>query len=92
MGESGRLSGPVAGRPEIIMAGFGLGQVGYALEGFFLAGTATSFEFTGPRKPTGTGGPRRRPGRRCPSIITSPPGAGGRHGSSRATTPDVRSR
>jgi len=48
MGESGRLSGPVAGRPEIIMAGFDLGQVGYAVEEFFLEGTATSFEPAGP--------------------------------------------
>jgi hypothetical protein len=48
MNGSARLTGPVEGQPEIIMAGFGLGQVGYMLEEFFLDGTATSFEPAGP--------------------------------------------
>jgi Alpha/beta hydrolase domain len=39
---------PLEGPPGIIMAGFDLGQVGYTLEEFFLEGTATSFEPTGP--------------------------------------------
>jgi hypothetical protein len=42
-----RLTGPVEGQPEIIMTGFGLGDVGYVLEEFFLDGTATSFEPAG---------------------------------------------
>jgi Alpha/beta hydrolase domain len=45
---SGRVTGPVEGLPGIIMTGFDLGQVGYTLEEFFLEGTATSFEPTGP--------------------------------------------
>ncbi len=48
MDESGRLTGPIAGPPGLIMAGFDLGDVGYTLEEFFLAGTAASFEPTGP--------------------------------------------
>jgi len=48
MDEYARVTGPVAGQPGIIMAGFDLGQVGYALEEFFLAGTATRFEPAGP--------------------------------------------
>jgi hypothetical protein len=43
-----RLTGPVAGQPEIIMAGFDLGRVGYTLEEFFLESTATRFEPAGP--------------------------------------------
>lgn len=48
MDESGRVTGPAAGLPGIIMAGFDLGRVGYTLEEFFLEGTATSFEPAGP--------------------------------------------
>jgi hypothetical protein len=48
MDEYARVTGPVAGQPGIIMAGFDLGQVGYTLEEFFLAGTATRFEPAGP--------------------------------------------
>ena len=48
MDASGRVTGPVEGLPGIIIAGFDLGQVGYTLEEFFLEGTATSFEPTGP--------------------------------------------
>ncbi len=48
MNGAARLTGPVAGRPEIIMTGFDLGQVGYALEEFFLESTATRFEPSGP--------------------------------------------
>jgi Alpha/beta hydrolase domain len=48
MDESGRVTGPVAGPPGIIMAGFDLARVGYLLEEFFLEGTATSFEPAGP--------------------------------------------
>jgi hypothetical protein len=48
MDGSARLTGPVEGQPEIIMAGFDLGQVGYVTEEFFLDGTATSFEPAGP--------------------------------------------
>ncbi|HEX3923713.1 MAG TPA: alpha/beta hydrolase domain-containing protein, partial [Streptosporangiaceae bacterium] len=47
MNGSARLTGPVAGQPGIILAGFDLAQVGYTLEEFFLEGTATSFELTG---------------------------------------------
>jgi hypothetical protein len=43
-----RLTGPVAGQPEIIMTGFDIGQVGYVLEEFFLDGTATSYQTAGP--------------------------------------------
>jgi hypothetical protein len=53
MDGSDRLTGPIAGQPGIIMAGFDLGQVGYTLEEFFLAGTATRFE---PAGPTGADG------------------------------------
>src|SRR5215467_650600 len=45
---SARLTGPVAGRPGIIMTGFDLGQAGYTLEEFFLESTATAFEPAGP--------------------------------------------
>ena len=48
MDESARVTGPVEGLPGIIMAGFDLRQVGYTLEEFFLEGSATSFEPTGP--------------------------------------------
>jgi Alpha/beta hydrolase domain len=41
------LTGPVAGPPEIIMAGFDLGRAGYTLEEFFLESAATSFEPAG---------------------------------------------
>ena len=47
MDEYGRVTGPVEGLPGIIMAGYDLGQVGYALEEFYLGGTATSFEPAG---------------------------------------------
>jgi hypothetical protein len=47
MDEYGRVTGPVAGVPGIIMAGFDLAQVGYTLEEFFLEGSATSFEPVG---------------------------------------------
>jgi Alpha/beta hydrolase domain len=53
MDGSGRVTGPVEGQPGIIMAGFDLGQVGYTLEEFFLEGTATSFEPSGPAGPDG---------------------------------------
>jgi hypothetical protein len=48
MDDSGHVTGPVEGRPAIIMTGFDLGQVGYTLEEFFLSGTAASFELAGP--------------------------------------------
>ena len=48
MDESARLTGPVEGQPGIIMTGYDIGQVGYVLEEFFLDGTATSYEATGP--------------------------------------------
>ena len=41
MDGSARLTGPVAGQPGIIIAGFDLGLVGYTLEEFFLESTAT---------------------------------------------------
>src|SRR5215469_7780800 len=47
---SARLTGPVAGPPGIIMAGFDLGQAGYTLEEFFLESAAACFE---PSAPTG---------------------------------------
>jgi len=53
MNGSARLTGPVAGRPEIIMTGFDLGQVGYTLEEFFLESTATRFELSGPARADG---------------------------------------
>jgi hypothetical protein len=53
MDESGRVTGPVAGVPGIIMTGFDLARLGYTLEEFFLEGTATSFEPAGPTEADG---------------------------------------
>jgi hypothetical protein len=53
MDETARVSGPVAGTPGILMAGFDLASVGYMLEEFFLEGTAASFETAGPAGPDG---------------------------------------
>jgi len=48
MDGSARLTGPVAGPPEIIMTGFDLGQAGYTVEEFLLESTATRFQPAGP--------------------------------------------
>lgn len=48
MDGSARVTGPVAGEPGIIMAGFDLARFGYTLEEFFIEGTATSYEPAGP--------------------------------------------
>src|SRR5215471_16860002 len=53
MDGSARLTGPVAGPPGIIMAGFDLGQAGYTLEEFFLESAATCFEPAGPAEADG---------------------------------------
>ena len=48
MDGSARVTGPVAGQPGIIMAGFDLAQFGYTLEEFFVEGAATSYQSAGP--------------------------------------------
>jgi len=48
MDGSARVTGPVAGQPGIIMAGFDLARFGYTLEEFFIEGTATCYEPAGP--------------------------------------------
>jgi hypothetical protein len=51
--EGVHVSGPVAGTPGILIAGFDLASVGYVLEEFFLESSAVSFEAAGPAGPDG---------------------------------------
>src|SRR5262249_10144351 len=53
MDGSDRLTGPIEGRPGLIMTGFDLGHVGYMVQEFFLEGAATCFEPTGPLETDG---------------------------------------
>jgi Alpha/beta hydrolase domain len=48
MDGSARVTGPVAGQPGILLAGFDLGRLGYTLDEFFLESTAASYEPAGP--------------------------------------------
>jgi Alpha/beta hydrolase domain len=48
MDGSARVTGPVSGQPGILLASFDLGDLGYALEEFFIDGSATCYEPAGP--------------------------------------------